>query len=94
MTKIRTSFMMDSFIGLILTILTFAAFYFSSAPFQKLEYSLYDPGLDSRQEVTDFVITRMIISSKTQTGMGLGTPGCILQEQVAVQKVGGGRTLV
>jgi hypothetical protein len=86
--------MMDSFIGLILTILTFAAFYFSWAPFQKLEYSLYDPGLDSRQEITDFVITRTITSSKTKTGMGLGTPSYMSQEQIAVQKVGGGRTFI
>jgi hypothetical protein len=49
MKKIRTSLMLDSLIGLLLTILTLSAFYFSWTPLEELEYRFYDLGSNLRE---------------------------------------------
>ena len=49
---------------------------------------MYDPGSDS-VKVTDFGIARITDSSKTKTGMVLGTPSFMSPEQLAGRKIDG-----
>jgi serine/threonine-protein kinase len=49
---------------------------------------MYDPESDS-VKVTDFGIARITDSSKTKTGMVLGTPSFMSPEQLAGQKIDG-----
>ena len=49
---------------------------------------MYDPETDSTK-VTDFGIARITDSSKTKTGMVLGTPSFMSPEQLAGNKIGG-----
>lgn len=53
---------------------------------------MYDPETDS-VKVTDFGIARITDSSKTKTGMVLGTPSYMSPEQLAGRKIGGGSDL-
>ena len=49
---------------------------------------MYDPEADS-VKVTDFGIARLTDSSKTKTGMVLGTPSFMSPEQLAGKKIDG-----
>jgi serine/threonine-protein kinase len=53
---------------------------------------MYDPETDT-PKVTDFGIARITDSSKTKTGMVLGTPSYMSPEQLAGKKIGGGSDL-
>jgi CHASE2 domain-containing sensor protein len=53
---------------------------------------MYDPETDSTK-VTDFGIARITDSSKTKTGMVLGTPSFMSPEQLAGKKIGGASDL-
>ncbi|MDD2915341.1 MAG: serine/threonine-protein kinase [Gallionella sp.] len=53
---------------------------------------MYDPDTDT-PKVTDFGIARITDSSKTKTGMVLGTPSYMSPEQLAGKKIGGGSDL-
>jgi len=53
---------------------------------------MYDPELDN-PKVTDFGIARVTDSSKTKTGMVLGTPSYMSPEQLSGKKVEGGSDL-
>ena len=53
---------------------------------------MYDPGTDT-PKVTDFGIARITDSSKTKTGMVLGTPSYMSPEQLAGRKIEGGSDL-
>ena len=53
---------------------------------------MYDPTTDT-PKVTDFGIARITDSSKTKTGMVLGTPSFMSPEQLAGKKIGGGSDL-
>jgi serine/threonine-protein kinase len=53
---------------------------------------MYDPEADM-PKVTDFGIARITDSSKTKTGMVLGTPSYMSPEQLAGKKIGGGSDL-
>ncbi len=53
---------------------------------------MYDPEADS-PKVTDFGIARITDSSKTKTGMVLGTPSYMSPEQLAGKKIEGGSDL-
>ncbi|MBY0575021.1 MAG: CHASE2 domain-containing protein [Gallionellaceae bacterium] len=53
---------------------------------------MYDPDTDT-PKVTDFGIARITDSSKTKTGMVLGTPSYMSPEQLAGKKIGGSSDL-
>lgn len=53
---------------------------------------MYDPETDT-PKVTDFGIARIVDSSKTKTGMVLGTPSYMSPEQLAGRKIQGGSDL-
>lgn len=53
---------------------------------------MYDPGTDT-VKVADFGIARITDSSRTRTGMVMGTPSYMSPEQLAGQKVGGASDL-
>ncbi|MDH4233929.1 MAG: serine/threonine protein kinase, partial [Gallionella sp.] len=53
---------------------------------------MYDPATDTTK-VTDFGIARITDSSKTKTGMVLGTPSYMSPEQLAGKKIEGGSDL-
>ena len=53
---------------------------------------MYDPETDT-PKVTDFGIARITDSSKTKTGMVLGTPSYMSAEHLAGKKIGGGSDL-
>jgi CHASE2 domain-containing sensor protein len=53
---------------------------------------MYDPETDTTK-VTDFGIARITDSSKTKTGMVLGTPSFMSPEQLAGKKIGGASDL-
>lgn len=53
---------------------------------------MYDPGTDT-VKVTDFGIARITDSSKTKTGMVLGTPSYMSPEQLAGTRIEGGSDL-
>jgi len=53
---------------------------------------MYDPETDT-PKVTDFGIARITDSSKTKTGMVLGTPSFMSPEQLAGKKIGGSSDL-
>jgi serine/threonine-protein kinase len=53
---------------------------------------MYDPASDT-VKVTDFGIARITDSSKTKTGMVLGTPSYMSPEQLAGTKIEGGSDL-
>ena len=53
---------------------------------------MYDPATDT-PKVTDFGIARITDSSKTKTGMVLGTPSYMSPEQLAGKKIQGGSDL-
>ncbi len=53
---------------------------------------MYDPGTDT-PKVTDFGIARITDSSKTKTGMVLGTPSFMSPEQLAGKKIDGASDL-
>lgn len=70
MKKIRTSLMMNSLIGFLLTILTLAAFYFSWTPLEELEYSLYDLGSSLREKTTVSPLVIVGIDDDSIAGIG------------------------
>jgi hypothetical protein len=67
MKKIRTSLMLDSLIGLLLTILTLSAFYFSWTPLEELEYRFYDLGSNLSTVIHKFgyVFTQPVVRRLT-----------------------------
>lgn len=70
MAKIRTSLIMDSFIGLLLTILALTAFYFSWAPLEELEYRLYDLGSSLREKAPTSPIVIVAIDDDSLASIG------------------------
>ena len=70
MKKIRTSLMLDSLIGLLLTLLTLSAFYFSWTPLEELEYRFYDLGSNLRERTPTSPIVIVAIDDDSIAGIG------------------------
>ncbi|MBN1381957.1 MAG: CHASE2 domain-containing protein [Deltaproteobacteria bacterium] len=70
MNKIRTSFIVDSIIGLLLTILALAAFYLSWTPLEELEYRLYDLGSGLREQASTSPVIIVAIDDDSIASIG------------------------